>query len=154
MKIISAGPERIDEIFVLAENFWHESNYNKGGLTLKPDHWKQTVSSHMGHPNTAALCAVIEDKIVGYVLIYYQTDFTEEKIGEMFQFYVSPEFRGSEVSRSLVKAAIDQYEAWDCKRAYCEASPGLANEKHLRFFRNLWGKFGYEQIGISMMKEF
>lgn len=153
-EIIHGKEEHLKELFTLAERFWHESNYNLKGLTLRPDFWKKTVRAHIGSDDVAALCAVVDGKIVGYVLIYYQTDFTEEPIGEMFQFYVSPDFRGTNIPRELVKAAQVQYEEWGCARAYCEASAGLTFRDHLSLFRNLWGKFGYKETGITLMKEF
>jgi GNAT superfamily N-acetyltransferase len=153
-EIIKATEEDLEELFELAETFWHESNFNREGITLRPDHWKHTVATHIALPDTAALCAVVAGKIVGYVLVYYQADFTEERIGEMFQFYVSPEWRGTNIPRELVAAAMKQYEEWGCVRAYCEASPGLSFRDHLALFKNLWGKFGYQEVGITLMKEF
>lgn len=154
IKIIKADSSHLEELWTLAEQFWYESNFDNGKITLQPDFWKQTVANHIDLPDTAAISAVIDGKIVGYVLIYYQTDFTKEPIGEMFQFYVSPEFRGTNVARMLVDAAVNQYEAWGCVRAYCEASPGLSHRDHLSHFRNLWAKFGYKEVGITLMKEF
>ena len=153
-KTIHADESHLDELFTLAENFWHESNYNNGKITLAPHFWKDTVRQHIGLDDTAAICVRHNEKIVGYVLIYYQTDYTIERIGEMFQFYVTPDYRGTEVARMLVDAAVNQYKEWGCVRAYCEASPGISFKDHLGLFRNLWGKFGYEEVGITLMREF
>jgi GNAT superfamily N-acetyltransferase len=154
VEIIKADESHLDELFLLAERFWRESNFQTQGLTLRSDFWKGTVANHIGLEDTAAFAARLDGKIVGYVLIYYQTDFTFEPIGEMFQFYVIPEMRGSGVARALVQAADDQYKAWGCVRAYCEASPGISHKDHLGLFRNLWGKFGFKETGITLMKEF
>lgn len=154
IEIFKATRDNLEELFSLAENFWNESNFNNGSLTLAPDFWKSTVSHHIGLHDTAAICAKVDGAIVGYVLIYYQTDYTKEKIGEMFQFYVKPEMRGTPVARSLVSSAVEQYEEWGCKRAYCEASPGISHRDHLGMFSNLWAKYGYSEIGVTLMKEF
>lgn len=154
VEIFKANKTSLDEMFVLATDFWHESNFHSAGLTLKEDHWKSLVSSHIEQNDTAAICARVNGKIVGYVLIYYQTDYTYEPIGEMFQFYVCPEFRKTNVARMLVQAAVNQYNEWGCARAYCEASPGISMRDHLSLFKNLWGKFGYKEIGVTLMKEF
>lgn len=153
-EIFHANESHLDEMFALTTRFYYESNFHTASLTLRDDLWKQTLTHHINLDDTAAICACVDGKIVGYVLVYYQTDFTEERIGEMFQFYVEPEQRGSGVARALVDEAVKQYKEWGCVRAYCEASPGIAMRDHLGLFKNLWGKFGYEQIGITLMKEF
>ena len=154
VEIFNADASNLEEMFALAENFWHESNFQTAGLTLAPDFWKNTVRAHIGLPDTAGICASIDGAIVGYVLVYYQTDYTVERIGEMFQFYVKPEYRSTKVARKLVEAAVNQYKEWGCARAYCEASPGIAMRDHLALFRNLWGKYDYQEIGVTLMKEF
>lgn len=154
IEIFNADEKNLEEMFALARDFWFESNFHSSGLTISEYSWKDTVRTHIGLDDTAGICARVDGKIVGYVLIYYQTDYTVERIGEMFQFYVVPEFRGTLVARKLVDAAVKQYEEWGCARAYCEASPGISMRDHLALFRNLWAKYGYEEIGVTLMKEF
>jgi GNAT superfamily N-acetyltransferase len=152
--IFRADASNLDELFALAERFWNESNYATAGLTLKSEFWKNTVRSHISLPDTAVFAARVNDEFVGYVMIYCQRDYTLEPIGEMFQFYVTPEHRGSEIARLLVSAADAQYKSWGCARAYCEASPGLSHRDHLGLFKNLWGKFGFVETGVTLMKEY
>ena len=153
INIFEANETHLDEMFDLAERFWYESNYSVEGMTLRPDFWKQTVRNHIGLDDTAAICAELDGKIVGYCLIYYQTDYTVERIGEMFQFYVQPEYRKTHVARKIVEAVVKKYDEWGCKRCYCEASPGLSHRDHLSLFKNLWSKFGYKEVGITLMRE-
>jgi GNAT superfamily N-acetyltransferase len=75
-------------------------------------------------------------------------------IGEMFMYYVAPEWRGTLVSRSLVEASVEQYKVWGCKRAYAEAASGLEDPRALKYFNNLWAKFGYREIGTVVMRSF
>lgn len=153
-EIFYADKSHVEELFTLAETFWNESNFNNGNLTIRKDYWQDMVRGHIDQEDTEAICCRVDGNIVGYVLIYYQKDYTQEPIGEMFQFYVAPEYRGTKVARELVKASVAKYEEWGCARAYCEASPGISFKDHLSLFRNLWGKFGYEQVGVTLMKEF
>ncbi len=154
IEIFRADTSNLDELFVLAERFWGESNYATAGLTLKSEFWKDTVRNHIGLPETAVFAARSGGEVVGYVMVYCQRDYTLEPIGEMFQFYVVPELRGSEIARLLVSAADSQYRVWGCARAYCEASPGLSHRDHLGLFKNLWGKFGFIETGVTLMKEY
>jgi ribosomal protein S18 acetylase RimI-like enzyme len=117
----------VEEIATLAERFFRESNFHND-LTLAPIGWRKTLYENIANPSARAIIAVdaAHGRIVGYVLIYKQRDYTVESVGELFQFYVSPEYRRTSVARSLIQAAVNQFDAWGCARCYAEASPGMA----------------------------
>lgn len=145
----------LDRVAELAGQFFIESNFSRSGLTVNLEAYKQTIKNYWRNPYVTSFIAIEEETsdILGYVHIYAQRDYTVELVGEMYQFYVIPRARGTHVSRALVAAACEQYDAWGCARSYCEASPGMPDEKHLMTFRNLWGKFGFNQVGITLMRE-
>lgn len=148
-----AGKADIDQLVELGARFYQESNF-LGGLTMSKKNYRRTIEPYLDCELVASIVADRDGEIVGYLHIYAQDDYTEELVGEVYQFYVTPEYRGSGVARSLVEMAQVQYAQWGVKRSYVEAAPGMDNEQHLATFRNLWGKFGYQQIGIVMKKEF
>lgn len=145
----------LDRVAELANEFFKESNFSRSGLTVDLEAYKKTIKNYWRNPYVASFIALDAEtsELLGYVHIYAQADYTVELVGEMYQFYVAPRARATGVSRALVKAACEQWDAWGCVRAYCEAAPGLDDEKHLMTFRNLWGKFGFEQIGITLMRQ-
>lgn len=144
----------LDELAELGARFYDESNF-LGNLTISRENYKRTIGKYIeGYYSVAGIVAVHDGKIVGYLHIYFQQDFTEERIGEVYQFYVMPEYRGTGVARSLVESANLQYAEWNVARGYVEASPGMDKPEHLKQFENLWGRFGYKKIGIVMSKEF
>jgi GNAT superfamily N-acetyltransferase len=144
----------IPQLVELGARFYKESNFI-GGLEVSRENYKKTISKYIeGFYSVAGIVAVVDGQIVGYLHIYFQQDFTVERIGEVYQFYVTPEYRGTAVSRSLVESANLQYAEWNVSRGYVEASPGMEAGEHLKLFENLWGRFGYKKIGIVMMKEF
>ena len=51
------------QVFHLAEQFWHESNFNNGKLTLKPDAWKNTVREHMLEETVQKGCSGILNSV-------------------------------------------------------------------------------------------
>lgn len=146
----------LDQLVDLGAQFYQESNF-LGNLTMSKKNYRATLAQYLDFdkfPYVAPIVAVKDGKILGYLHIYAQRDYTEERIGEVYQFYVLPEYRGSGVARALVEAANLQYAEWEVARGYVEASPGMDAEAHLKLFENLWGRFGYKKIGIVMMKEF
>lgn len=143
----------IDRLVELGSRFYSESNFHKG-LTLSTDNFRKLLEEYIGHVHVGAIVAVVDEVIVGYCLVYGQNDFTEEMIGELYQFYVLPEYRSSGIARALAEEAVRLYDVWGCRRAYAEASPGMSDPNHINLFKNLWGKVGYFQIGVTMMKEF
>lgn len=151
--IAFAGTEDIPRLVELGSMFYAESNFHKG-LTLNTDNFRKLLEEYIGHQHVGAIIATVDGVIVGYCLVYSQTDFTTEPIGELYQFYVMKEYRSSGISRALAEEAVRLYDVWGCARAYAEASPGMADPNHIHLFENLWKKVGYFRIGVTMMKEF
>lgn len=143
----------LDQLVELGARFYQESNF-LGNLTMSKNNYRATIAPYLGMDYVAPIVAVRAGQILGYLHIYAQRDYTVELVGEVYQFYVLPEYRSSGVSRALVEAANLQYAEWKVARGYVEAAPGMGAEEHLKLFENLWGRFGYKKIGIVMMKEF
>lgn len=143
---------RFEPMLDCAQCLFDESNFN-GVLTASRPKYRMLLERNIAHPGAKAFIAMDNEFVVGYILIYCQNDYTEEMIGEMFQFYVRPEYRGSMVARSLIKRACQQWDEWGCVRTYAEASPGFTDIQHLMLFKNLWRKFNFEQVGIIMLRD-
>lgn len=143
---------RFEPLMDCAQCLFDESNFN-GVLTASRDKYRHLLNHYVSSPYVAGFIAMDNEVVVGYVLIYCQEDYTVERVGELFQFFVRPEYRGSMVARSLIKAATQQWDEWGCVRTYAEAAPGFDDIKHLMLFKNLWRKFGFEQVGITMLRE-
>lgn len=152
--VLRKGQRRdIPQLVDLGARFFGESN-QLGGATMSREKYQRTLETFINHDLVAAIVADVDGEIVGYVHIYAQDDATVELIGDLYQFYVIPEYRGTGVSRELAKAAVSQYAEWNCKAAYIEAAPGMADPHHLQLFENLWGRVGFKKIGLVMCKEF
>ena len=152
--IYKAGRADISDITEKAVQFFSESDFN-GNLTANPDRYRDMLYDFIDNPHVASFVARSGEDVVGYIHIYCQSDYTNELVGEMYQFYVDPNFRGKGVARALVSRAVEQYREWGCKRAYSEAAAGFDDGgKNLRLFINLWKKAGYTEKGIVMVKDF
>lgn len=143
----------LDEICEAAVEFFHESSFRK--LRLRVDKYRKLVENHLDHPYCKSLICRIDGELAGYIHVYCQDDYTEELIGELYQFYVRKPYRASGVARALVQAADIQWRVWGCARAYSDANPGFDDGgQSVKLFKNLWGKFGFNSTGQSFMKEF
>lgn len=145
----------IPQIVALAKQFFDESNFSRSGLTVDLVAYQRTIENYWRHSmvcSIVALCKHTGD-LLGYCHIYAQRDYTVELVGEMYQFYVRPDARGTLVPRELVRAAAAKFDEWGCVRSYAECAPGLPDVKSVKTFANLWGKFGYKQIGVALLRD-
>lgn len=144
----------IDVMADVALEFFLESDQKT--LTLRRDKYEAMLYDYMANEYVRSFLAIDEEtqNVAGFIHIYCQDDYTDELIGEMYQFYVRAPYRGTHAGRALVAAANQQYEKWGCARAYCEVGHG-GNGKNLndKLFVNLWSKFGYHYKGTVLMKE-
>jgi GNAT superfamily N-acetyltransferase len=135
-----------------ARTFFYESDFSTT-LTPDPEKYEKLITSYVGTPDAAGILAVDDNgKVLGYAHIYRQNYYTKEWIGEMFQFYVRPETRGTQVARSIAKAVTQQFDECVTARDYIEAAPGLSDPSAVKLFCNLWRKFGFRDVGQTMQR--
>lgn len=151
INIYEAAKSDIPEIVALAETFYAESD-NNGKLTPDPQGWTKVLEEGFVNQYCCPIIAVVEGKIVGYVLIYCQNDFTKELVGAMLQMYVSKPYRATRVARLLSHFADEKFKQWGCKRSFVECGTGV--EKAAELFRNLWAKSGFKQVGYVLQKDY
>lgn len=149
--IRESGVTDINDITTAAIRFFAESDMD-GVLTVNPDNYVRLLHGSLGQPNVKSFHARDYDgNVVGYIHVYYQNDYTTERVGELFQFFVAPEARGTGLARDLVARATEQFRAWGCVRAYVEVSSGFKdNGQNNKKFSNLWQKFGFKEQGIVL----
>jgi GNAT superfamily N-acetyltransferase len=152
ISIVQAEAKHLPDFIRLAERFFYESD-NCQGATWCAEAYSQIFLSAVKDSTVSVLMAYWGEDLLGYCIITYFQHFTKERIGDMYQLYVAPEARGTNVARLLAEATVDQFDAWGCVISYNYAAPGLAEEKkNLALFRNLWHRYGYRQSGIIMVR--
>ena len=152
----------IDAVTAAAVEFFHESD-QAGVLTVRADKYRAMLQSYLHNPFVASFVCFEDDgtnresspNVAGYLHAYVQDDYTDELIGELYQFYVRRPYRGTQAGRMLVDAANRWYEEKGCARAYSEVGHGVSGRTiGEKLFVNLWNKFGYAPKGTVLMKEF
>lgn len=143
----------IPDVCAAATEFFQESSFRK--QTLRIDKYAKMLTDYIGNTYVQSFVCYMDNELAGYIHIYCQDDYTDELIGELYQFYVRKKFRGKGIARMLVDAADVKWAQWGCVKAYADANPGFDDSGlSVKLFQNLWGKFGFKSTGQSFMKEY
>lgn len=149
-----ATQDDVKPLVDLAMKFWNESDHSTQE-DVDPDRYENALRSRMVDADGwRVIVAVHNDQIVGYHIIYVLDDYKKDGQydGEMFQFFVHPDYRASGISRDLVEMAVQIWDDWGCTKVYACASPEIGNIE-LSQFRNLFAKFGFKETGIIMTRK-
>lgn len=130
--------------------FWHKSNHGVG-CDQSPRKFAELLKNYMSQPCTRVLIAVRDGKVIGYFIFYAHDDYKERLDGELYQFFIHPDYWGTNVARELVALGVQTFDDWGCSASYVCGS-GELGEKELSHFRNLFAKFGYVETGIVMTR--
>jgi GNAT superfamily N-acetyltransferase len=142
----------IDEFMDVAEAFFRESRNRDYTVDLK--RYRHLILASVGVPSVSILVAVEDGIVAGYAILNLMMDFTQEPIGDMYQFYVRPEYRGSGVARGLRDAVVKRFDEWGCPLSHISADAGIDEDGSATLlFRNLWAKAGYSVTGVTMTRK-
>lgn len=140
----------IDALVATALEFWFESGHSVSN-SENPAKYAAFLKDELGKPGRRIIIAKVGERVVGYHIIYCLGDYKDDLDGEMYQFFVHPEFRASGIARDLVQMAVQTWDDWGCDVNYAIASPEIGNIE-LSHFRNLFAKFGFVETGIVMTR--
>lgn len=149
--IKTLSPEYVDKLVAAGADYFIEADWKKNNINCNSPGFRNLCLEYLDNPFVGVYLAIDDkDDVVGFSIIYCQNDYTVEMIGDMFLFAVRPDWRGTLVARSLAELSVALWKAWGVKRIYIECAPGLDDPQHLNLFKNLWGKLGFEPVGIVM----
>lgn len=90
-------------------------------------------------------------KLVGLAVMGLMRTFYEENEADVDMFYIHPDYRGKGVSRMLVENIVKNAEANKCGVVYTACLSGIS-DKNNKLYKNLWGKFGFGELGTVLIK--
>lgn len=129
--------------------FWESRN---AATVPNLDKYSHRVAQAIQIDTVKILTVWDQGRIAGYAIINTSDDFTEIPIGDMYQFYVLPEYRGQGVARAIRDAVVKQFDDWGCTISYICCDTGIDDGEAVKLFRNLWAKVGYEVTGLTMSR--
>ena len=132
-----------------AREFVAESAY---GWTFVEELAADTFRRYIGSDGGAVLVADDGDgAIAGAAIVVNDRDFCAERLGFVVKFYLRPMFRGATAGRSLALACCEWFQANLCWAAFVTATANVSAD---RLFVNLFKKFGFVELGPTMIKDF
>lgn len=151
--IKDASFDDMQNILSMSKEFFTESNYN-GFLTFSEEKLKNHLYMAWGEWPRSFVTKIInfDNEPIGYAHVQYDSIFTVENVGNLYQFYIRQGNRGGIAARILRDAVDDQFEQWDCRIRYAECGAGLDAKKNNMIFSNLWSKIGFEFLGTALYK--
>lgn len=153
-RVVVAGYDEMDAILDLSEKFFSESNY-AGHTTYAPAKLRGNLFlAWQSYPRDFITFVLVScyGEPAGYAHVRMTDFYTQEPIGDLFQFYVLPHHRGTGGARALRDAVEQQFKDWDCRLKYVECGAGLDDGKNNMLFFNLWSKIGYKFLGSALFK--
>lgn len=148
ISIRTAEADDAPAILSLSEAFIHESDW---GLSFDRDHAWGRIWSHIHDDSTDYVTAWDGDLLAGVCHVGTDRDYTQETLGYVIKFYVMPEHRGTPVSRALMSAAMEWFEARDCRFVFATSTAGVGASGQL--YKNMMGKFGFADCGPTLVAD-
>lgn len=143
-------PRIIDD---LLWTFHHESDMS-GITTFSPE----AAAERMGYiiaSKWVFLVAEEEGRLVGLISFSIEPRDTVELLAFMDKLYVHPSWRGTPTGRDLLKAGISGCQQAGAVRIYASSAAGFRDDgKTDRILLNLYKKFGFEELGCFVRKDF
>jgi len=153
-RVVEASYDEMDELLDLSEAFFKESNYH-GHTTFNRQKLRGNLfQAWQNRPRDFITFVAVTayGRMAGFAHVRREDVFTNEDIGELYQFYVLPEYRGTAVGRRLRDAVDQQFQDWKCAFSYVECGAGLDARKNDMLFFNSWRKIGFEFLGTVLFK--
>lgn len=141
----------IDSFIECASRFIEESRYG----VLEPDmkQYRRIILKALKRRGwVRILVAKDGERVVGYTILSLCLDYTAKPFGDMYQFYVLPEYRGTRVGRTLASMVAEQFDLWGCQISHVCADAGMDEDTTMHLFHNLFAKKGYKRTGIIMTR--
>lgn len=103
-------------------------------------------------PDGGIIVAIDDDgSIMGGAVVYAVADWQDEIFGYVEKFFVSPRYRGKGAGRIIADRVCQWF---DEKKAVLSFATATANIGASGQFRNLMAKYGYQDLGPTLAREY
>lgn len=131
----------------VAEKFCTES---KWGWHFSAQNSEQSFNNMINHPECDVIIVETDDAVLlGVAVVSTETDFQVETVGDINEFYVMPEARGTGVGRFLLKAMCDWFDARGCVNVFVKST---ANIGQAAAFANLFAKYDFKVFSSVLVR--
>lgn len=130
----------------MGEVFCKESGW---GWTYSEENAIRTFYTAIIHPEMDILLTENDGKIYGGCIVAIENDFQVETVGDILEFYVSPESRGSGAGRELLKAVCEWFDGHGCVNIFVKATANIGFDQA---FINLFSKYGFRVFSSVLVR--
>lgn len=142
-----ANIDDLPNLLLMGQVFCKESGW---GWTYSEENALKSFYTAIVHPDMDIILTENEGKFYGACIVSIENDFQVENVGDILEFYVSPESRGTGASRELLKAVCDWFDERKCVRVFVKATANI--ESQGKAFENLFSKYGFKVFSSVLVR--
>lgn len=122
----------------------------KWGWTYSDSRAAKTFLTSILHPECDTVVIEKDGKILGAAVLSYENDFQIENVGDIVEFYITKEARGTVAGRMLLDASCDWFDKNNCVNVFVKATGNIENNG--KAFQNLFAKQGFKVFSDVMVR--
>lgn len=130
----------------MGEVFCKESGW---GWTYSEENALRSFYTAINHPEMDIVLCLKDDELYGACIVATENDFQIETVGDIAEFYVAPESRGSGAGRELLKAACEWFGERKCVNIFVKATANIGFDQA---FINLFSKYGFKVFSSVLVR--
>lgn len=138
--------EDVPEMVEVARRFLTESSW---GWTFNEYYAARSFVNFINHPECEVLNVKKDGKILATAMIATENDFQDETVGDVSEFYVMPESRGTGAGRKLLEAACEWFDSRNCVHVFVKSTGNIGQSAA---FENLFKKYGFEVFSHVLVR--
>jgi N-acetylglutamate synthase-like GNAT family acetyltransferase len=137
----------INEINKIGRMFCEESEW---GWEYNEKNAMNSYAKAILHPEMEIICVFDNEKVAGIAIVSTENDFTTKTIGDIIEFYVSPDYRRSYVSSDLLSAVCAWFDARNCVHVFVKSTGNVEGQG--KAFENLFKKFSFNVFSSVLVR--
>lgn len=130
----------------MGEVFCKESGW---GWTYSEENALKSFYTAIIHPEMDIVLCLKDDALYGACIVATENDFQVETVGDIAEFYVSPDSRGSGAGRELLKAVCEWFDEKKCVNIFVKATANIGFDQA---FVNLFSKYGFKVFSSVLVR--
>jgi GNAT superfamily N-acetyltransferase len=139
----------IPQIIPLTHEFDEISQFKDFGVELSENNSEKYLTMVLENNFTPLLLALIDDKVVGWLMFSYDMSFFKRPIAVLNTIFVTKKYRRSVIGRTLLTTAM---EIAKDEQACAFYAPVNSGSDHIFSLGNMFAKAGFQSSGYIMSR--
>ena len=139
----------IPQIIPLTHEFDEISQFKHFGVELSENNSEKYLTMVLENNFTPLLLALVDDKVVGWLMFSYDMSFFKRPIAVLNTIFVTKKYRRSVIGRMLLTTAM---EIAKDELACAFYAPVNSGSEHIHSLGNMFAKAGFKMSGYIMSR--